>query len=86
MSDYILLSISILSNGLYNAVIKLLGRKSDGSLRGTMRVNAAIYAVISVVVGAAAIFSCETYSAQCLILGSCHGDERRLQAHGARHR
>ena len=52
MSDYILLSISILSNGLYNAVMKLLGRKSDGSLRGTMRVNAAIYAVISVVVGA----------------------------------
>ena len=69
MSDYILLSISILSNGLYNAVMKLLGRKSDGSLRGTMQVNAAIYAVISVVVGAAAIFSWETYSAQCLILG-----------------
>lgn len=73
MSDYILLSISILSNGLYNAVMKLLGRKSDGSLRGTMRVNAAIYAVISVVVGAAAIFSWETYSAQCLILGILFG-------------
>ena len=73
MSDYILLSLSILSNGLYNAVMKLLGRKSDGSLRGTMRVNAAIYAVISVVVGAAAIFSWETYSAQCLILGILFG-------------
>ena len=55
--------LSVIANGSYNAAIKLLGHRSEASLRGTMRVNAAIYAVISVVVGAAAVFSGVIYSA-----------------------
>ena len=73
MSDYILLFLSILSNGLYNAAMKLLGRSSGAALRDTMRINAAIYAVISVIVGAAAIFSGERYSTGCFLLGVLFG-------------
>lgn len=53
--------------------MKLLGRGEDVSLRRTMQINAAIYAVIGIAVGAAAIFSEREFSVQCLLLGIVFG-------------
>lgn len=73
MFDYILLILSILSNGLYNAMMKLLGRKSDATLCDTMRINVVIYTIISIIIGVAAIFSGERYSIGCFLLGILFG-------------
>lgn len=73
MTDYILLFLSVIANGSYNAAIKLLGHRSEASLRGTMRVNAAIYAVICAVIGVTAVFSGERFSVGCLLFGALFG-------------
>lgn len=71
--NYIMLGLSVLSNGAYNTCCNLLGKNAKKGLADVCRLNMMIYAVISLIILVMIIIGKETISAFTLIYGIIFG-------------